>query len=150
MVRNAVSNLRPAALDLGIVGALEWLADDFARHTGMTCTYEGERNEPSLDDAVATTVFRIAQESLTNVARHAAASKVAIRLTCARGILRLSVVDDGCGFDADEVARSRKNFGLLGMQERVSMLAGRFQILSARGTGTSIIIELPLTGQALP
>ncbi len=145
VVRNVVSSLRPAALDLGIVGALEWLADDFTRHTTTPCIYEGDDDEPAIDDKTATAVFRIAQESLTNIARHAHAHKVRIRLTCDHGILRLSVTDDGCGFDTSEIILNRKNFGLLGMQERVSMLAGNFHLSSTPGQGTNLEIELPLT-----
>ncbi|SMB29382.1 exported protein of unknown function [Sterolibacterium denitrificans] len=145
MIRNMTSNLRPAALDLGIAGALEWLAADFARNTGLTCNYSGPDQEPRLDEPTATAIFRIAQESLTNVARHADASRVNIRLNQDHGILRLTVNDNGRGFDVNQVAAGRKNFGLLGMQERISMLDGRFHLSSTPGQGTRIDIELPLT-----
>lgn len=144
VVRNTVSNLRPAALDLGIVGALEWLVEDFARHTGVACRYTGQDAEPVLDEKLATVVFRIAQESLTNIARHAAARNVEVRLVCDHGILRLFIDDDGCGFDPSAITRDHSHFGLLGMQERVTMLNGEFQISSSPGKGARVSIEIPL------
>lgn len=150
VVRNTASNLRPAALDLGIVGALEWLVEDFARHTGVACRYTGLDAEPLLDDKLATVVFRIAQESLTNIVRHASARNVEIRLTCDHGILRLFIDDDGSGFDPTAMARDRSHFGLLGMHERVTMLNGEFQISSSPGTGTRVSIEIPLVPLTVP
>jgi PAS domain S-box-containing protein len=151
MVRHVASNLRPAALDLGLHGALEWLAADFARNTGITCNYSGQEQNPQLDEAAATAIFRITQESLTNVARHANASRVNIRLRCDHETLHLNVSDNGCGFDVDQITAGCKGFGLLGMmgllgmQERISMLDGRFHIHSQPGQGTRIDIEIPLT-----
>ncbi|MBV2235449.1 MAG: PAS domain S-box protein [Sterolibacterium sp.] len=150
MIRNIASALRPASLDLGLSGALEWLAADFARNTGLTCNYSGPEQEPQLDETTATAIFRIVQESLTNVARHAEASRVNIRLYQDRDTLHLHISDNGRGFDVGQVTAERKNFGLigmlglLGMQERINMLQGHFQVSSTPGHGTHIHIELPL------
>lgn len=150
VIRNMASNLRPTALDLGIAGALEWLAADFSRNTGLTCSYSLPEQEPRIDEATATAIFRIAQESLTNAARHADASRVNIRLHHDREILRLTVSDNGRGFDVNQVAAGRRNYGLLGMQERINILDGRFHLSSTPDQGTRIDIELPLTNSTHP
>jgi PAS domain S-box-containing protein len=142
MVRNVASHLRPAALNFGIVSALEWLVEDFGRHSGIACQFRINGGEPVLEDAVATAVFRIAQASLTNVARHARASRVAMTLTSSETGLDLHVGDDGCGFD-QEAARKGSSYGLLGMTERARLIGGSLQVDSVPGTGTTIAIHVP-------
>jgi PAS domain S-box-containing protein len=145
MVRNVASHLRPAALNFGIVSALEWLAEDFSRRNGMPCQLVVRGGEPSLADAHATAVFRIVQESLTNVSRHAGASRVAVTLVSSDVALDLRVSDDGQGFDL-ESAQSGYSYGLLGMSERARLIGGTLQIDSAPGAGTMVSINLPLDG----
>ncbi|TKC92705.1 response regulator [Trinickia terrae] len=145
MVRNVSSHLRPAALNFGIVSALEWLAEDFGRRTGIACRFRARGSEPALNDAHATAVFRIVQASLTNVARHAGASRVDVTLDTDGAGLSLQVGDDGCGFDPDE-ARKGYSYGLLGMEERARLIGASLQIDSAPGTGTVVSIHLPLPG----
>jgi PAS domain S-box-containing protein len=145
MVRNVASHLRPAALNFGIVSALEWLAEDFSRRNGMPCQLVVRGGEPSLADAHATAVFRIVQESLTNVSRHAGASRVAVTLVSSDVALDLRVSDDGQGFDL-ESAQYGYSYGLLGMSERARLIGGTLQIDSAPGAGTMVSINLPLDG----
>ncbi|MDN7183989.1 response regulator [Caballeronia sp. SEWSISQ10-4 2] len=145
MVRNVASHLRPAALNFGIVSALEWLAEDFSRRNGMPCQLVVRGGEPSLADAHATAVFRIVQESLTNVSRHAGASRVAVTLVSSDVALDLRVSDDGQGFDM-ELAQDGYSYGLLGMSERARLIGGTLQIDSAPGAGTMVSINLPLDG----
>jgi PAS domain S-box-containing protein len=145
MVRNVASHLRPAALNFGIVSALEWLAEDFSRRNGMPCQLVVRGGEPSLADAHATAVFRIVQESLTNVSRHAGASRVAVTLVSTDLALDLRVSDDGQGFDLDS-AQGGYSYGLLGMSERARLIGGTLQIDSAPGAGTMVSINLPLDG----
>ncbi|MDB5788273.1 response regulator [Caballeronia mineralivorans] len=145
MVRNVASHLRPAALNFGIVSALEWLAEDFSRRNGMPCQLVVRGGEPSLADAHATAVFRIVQESLTNVSRHAGASRVAVTLVSSDVALDLRVSDDGQGFDL-ESAQGGYSYGLLGMSERARLIGGTLQIDSAPGAGTMVSINLPLDG----
>ncbi|MGV2292553.1 response regulator [Trinickia sp. YCB016] len=145
MVRNVASHLRPAALNFGIVSALEWLAEDFGRRTGIACRVRVRGGEPALNDAHATAVFRIVQASLTNVARHAGASRVDVTLDNDGASLALQIGDDGCGFDPDE-AKKGYSYGLLGMQERARLIGASLQIDSAPGTGTVVSIHMPLTG----
>jgi PAS domain S-box-containing protein len=145
MVRNVASHLRPAALNFGVVPALEWLAEDFARRNGMPCQLLVRGGEPALADAHSTAVFRIVQESLTNVSRHACASRVTVTLVSSDLALDLRVSDDGQGFDL-ELAQSGYSYGLLGMGERARLIGGTLQIDSAPGAGTMVSIHLPLDG----
>jgi signal transduction histidine kinase len=145
MVRNVASHLRPAALNFGIVSALEWLAEDFSRRNDMPCQLVVRGGEPNLADAHATAVFRIVQESLTNVSRHAGASRVAVTLVSSDTSLDLRVSDDGQGFDL-ESAQGGYSYGLLGMSERARLIGGTLQIDSAPGAGTMVSINLPLDG----
>lgn len=146
VVRHVASNLRPAALDLGLAQAIDWLAEDFSHRWEIPCTVETGEARVELDDVVATAVFRVVQESLTNVSRHARASKVAISLQADRHELHLLVRDDGQGFDPAAV-RKERGFGLLGMRERVLALGGRLHIDSSLGQGTAVVIDLPLHSQ---
>ncbi len=142
VMRDAVSSLRPAALDAGIGAALEWLADEFTRNVGVACTARVTDDAPALAEQHAVALFRIVQEALTNVARHALAHHV--RITLERGLHEclLEVRDDGCGFDP--VATKHRSFGLAGMKERVLMLGGRIDIVSEPGKGTSIKVGVPI------
>jgi signal transduction histidine kinase len=143
MVRNVASHLRPAALNFGILSALEWLVDDFVRRNRMPCQLSIHGSEPVLPDAHATAVFRIAQASLTNVARHADASRVDVTLTGGNGELALHISDNGRGFDLP-AARRRYSYGLLGMSERARLIGGTLHIESAPGAGTIVSIHVPL------
>ncbi|MGF6805154.1 PAS domain S-box-containing protein [Paraburkholderia sp. Clong3] len=147
MVRNVASHLRPAALNFGIVSALEWLVDEFNRRNAIACELRIEGGEPALSDAHATALFRIAQASLTNVARHAAATRVEVTLVSTAAQLLLHVRDDGCGFDQQVVSRDY-SYGLLGMNERARLIGGSLSIDSSPGAGTMVSIHIPLDGGA--
>jgi PAS domain S-box-containing protein len=149
MVRNVVSHLRPAALNFGIVSALEWLAEDFSRRNGIPCQFRINGSEPVLPDAHATAIFRIVQASLTNVARHACATRADVTLTRSATALELHVSDDGCGFD-QEVARKGYSYGVLGMSERARLIGASLLIDSAPGTGTSVSIHIPMDDESPP
>ncbi|SAL86248.1 sensory box histidine kinase/response regulator [Caballeronia arvi] len=148
MVRNVASHLRPAALNFGIVSALEWLVEDFIRRNAIACTLRIEGCEPVLSDAYATAAFRIVQASLTNVARHAHATRVEVRLISTAAKLELRVRDNGRGFEP-QAAHRKFSYGLLGMNERARLMGGSLTIDSAPGAGTTVSIHLPLSG-ALP
>jgi PAS domain S-box-containing protein len=147
MVRNVASHLRPAALNFGIVSALEWLVEDFGRRKGVSCQLWINGREPVLEDTYATAVFRIVQASLTNVARHAGASRVDVTLNSTDTALDLYVSDDGCGFDP-AAARKGYSYGLLGMSERARLIGGSLRIDSSPETGTVVSIHVPLDGGA--
>lgn len=141
IVRQVTTALRPAALDLGLTAALEWLTEDVARRSGIDCWLRAGA-EVELDDGRATVLFRIAQESLTNVLRHAGAGAVEVTLDARDGHVLLEVVDDGRGFDPDTVVQPGR-FGLMGMRERVLMHGGDFDIRSGPD-GTRVRVRLPL------
>jgi signal transduction histidine kinase len=146
MVRNVASQLRPAALNFGIVSALEWLTDEFNQHNATVCQFHLRGNEPNLSDTEATAVFRIAQESLTNVARHAGATKVNVTLVTSDSRVSLLVSDDGRGL-ATDIVQKRRSFGLLGMEERARLIGASLQIATAHGGGTVISVDLALKGR---
>jgi PAS domain S-box-containing protein len=147
VVRNVANHLRPAALNFGILSALEWLVEDFGRRNGIPCHLSIDGGEPALLDTHATAVFRIVQASLTNVARHAGATRVSVTMTSSATALDLLVSDDGCGFE-EEAARKGHSYGLLGMRERARLIGGSLLIDSAPGTGTAVSIHIPLEGGA--
>jgi signal transduction histidine kinase len=126
---------------MGIQSALAWLVDEFAGHAGIDCTLHVADHDVTLDDMCGTTIFRIVQESLTNVARHAGASRVAVTLDGDGAWCRVTVRDDGKGFDP---ARARSSsLGLLGMRERLLTVGGELDIDSAPGQGTTLVVRVP-------
>ena len=141
-MRSICNGLRPGILDdLGLVAAIEWQGNEFASRTGIKIKATLPQGELRLNNDRATAVFRIFQESLTNVARHAAAKTIRIRLFEANEELTLIVKDDGMGFCEAEVGRS---LGLLGMKERAQMSGGNVQISSSPGKGTTVTVRVPL------
>jgi signal transduction histidine kinase len=142
-VRRIAVDLRPQMLDdLGLGPAVEWLVQDFARHTGLHCTTQLDE-VGALGDNVATALFRMVQEALTNVLRHAQATEVAVELRLRDGRACLSVRDNGVGLQDGRVPHDSQ-FGLLGMQERADMLGGHVKLTSTQGGGTCVCMELPL------
>jgi PAS domain S-box-containing protein len=142
VVRNVVDSLRPAALDMGIVPALEWLGDQFIERTGVVCTLRVD-GEMTLEERRATEVFRIVQESLTNISRHAHATEVEVTLESSGTHYRLQVRDNGTGFDP--AVRKPQSFGLVGMRERALALGGNARVVSAPDKGTTIEVDFPIT-----
>lgn len=142
VVRNVVSALRPAVLDMGIVSALEWLVDEFKARPGVDCGLHVCEGAIPLDEKRATQVFRIVQESLTNIGRHAEATEVDIALDRNDTHYFLEVRDNGKGFNP--AIRKKKSFGLIGIRERVLMLGGEINIVSAPGRGTAIKVCFPI------
>ncbi|WP_321939846.1 PAS domain-containing sensor histidine kinase [Paraburkholderia sp. J8-2] len=143
-VRRIAADLRPTILDdLGLQAALEWLAEDFQNRYGVTIQCQLDISEPDLGEYAATALFRVVQEALTNVARHAHAHRVTIELRNDAKLCRLRVSDDGDGFDP--LAASRPDaFGLIGMRERILQLGGSLTIESRTGAGVTISAELRL------
>jgi PAS domain S-box-containing protein len=143
-VRRIATDLRPKVLDdLGLVAALEWQAQEFQGRTGIPCRFLVDEAEPSPDPKVDTAVFRICQETLTNVARHAGASQVTIRLKEAAGALVLTVADNGRGI-TDLGLTNRTSLGLLGIRERARLLGGTVSIDGQPGGGTTVSVHIPL------
>ncbi len=141
VVRDMSLLLRPSMLDdLGLVPALQWQAREVSRNNNVRIDVQAELSSENLPDEHKTCIYRIVQEALRNVTRHASAKSVHIRLAHPDGTLHLTIQDDGQGF----VPEREKGMGLLGMEERVSHLRGAFQVSSQPGKGTVINVELPL------
>ncbi|NIE76704.1 PAS domain S-box protein [Pantoea sp. Ap-967] len=142
LVRDVATALRPPILDAGIASAIEWQARRFEARTQIPCLVQVPDNLPALSDAKATGLFRILQEALTNVMRHAQAHSVEIALVREGGQLRLTVSDDGSGFCREQARPT--SFGLVGVRERVLMLGGSMALDSEPGEGTSLSVAIPL------
>jgi PAS domain S-box-containing protein len=145
-VRATATALRPAMLDdLGLVPALESLVTTVQHRTGARCTIDvaTELSSITLSSEVSTTLFRIGQELLTNVMRHAAASQVSMRLYQDGGNVTLAVIDNGKGIPTERMTTAR-SFGLRGMQERASLLGGHFSIVGTPGGGTTACASVPV------
>jgi PAS domain S-box-containing protein len=141
-VRNVALNLRPVALDSGIVPAIEWLCDNFPGGCATACSLRVKDDPAGLDEESATVIFRIVQESLTNVARHAEASSVMITVGLCDNDIVVEVQDDGKGFDPGAL-EVKKSFGLLGMHERAHAVGGKVEINSALSKGTIVSMRIP-------
>jgi len=142
LVRDVATALRPPILDAGIASAIEWQARRFEARTQIPCLVQVPDNLPTLPDATAIGLFRILQESLTNVMRHAEAHTVELNLSLSNGVLCMTVADDGKGFDQREERPA--SFGLVGMRERVLIMGGRLHLDSTQGEGTTLRIYIPL------
>lgn len=141
-VRNVTATLRPAALDLGLTAAIEWLVQDFRSHFDGSCSMRSDAGEVTLDDSRATALFRIVQESLNNVAKHAQASAVQVSIRSEPDHVCVEVSDNGRGFHCG-AGQPAGSFGLVGIRERVLMLAGELSIVSAPGQGCAITVCVP-------
>ena len=142
-VRRLAVELRPSALDdFGLVPALERLADGFREQTGLTLQLEARVDE-RLPADVETALYRIVQEALTNVIKHARARNVSILLTRKGSTVATVIEDDGRGFSPEETSNER--LGLLGMRERLALIGGRLKIESSPGAGTTIVAEAPVS-----
>jgi signal transduction histidine kinase len=141
--RRIASDLRPLMLDdLGLVPAVEWLVSQFTQRAGVACTLSVDE-ALELPEPYATAVFRIVQESLANIAKHAGATEAAVRIEKLRGVVTLAVRDNGCGF-SPATQRKPQSLGLLGLRERAHLLKGKIVVESAPGQGTCIRVSIPL------
>ena len=149
-VRKIATELRPGILDdLGLVAAVEWAAEDFQARTGTKCEVSLPGVDIALDQERATALFRILQEALTNVARHANATRVDVRLAQENGDLILQVHDNGQGIGKERLSTG-STLGILGMRERALLLGGDFTISGARGKGTTVRVRIPLPNRKKP
>lgn len=144
-VRRISAELRPGVLDdLGLAAAIEWQTRAFSERSGVASTARSNVSDKRFERNLSTAVFRILQEALTNVARHAQAAHVDVSLVETAGRLRLEVLDDGLGITGEVLARPT-SLGLLGMHERAQRLGGTLSISSRPGKGTSIVVNMPIT-----
>jgi PAS domain S-box-containing protein len=151
-VRRIATELRPGVLDLlGLVAAIEWQTQEFGRRTGIETSLDLDSDQSPVDDVRATTVFRILQEALTNVARHAGATQVQIGFTQTREHLLLEVADNGRGITQAELA-GRRSLGLAGIRERAMGCGGALEIEGRPGEGTVLLVRIPcgIAGDEVP
>ena len=142
-VRRISSELRPSLLDdMGLIAAIEWQLNEFEQRSGIRTSLSAPEIEKQLPDSVRTGLFRIFQESLTNIARHANAKSVKVRLQHKKGKIVLSIEDDGKGFDKKKTA-AKRTLGILGMRERTLMIGGEYEIKSMPGKGTTVLVAIP-------
>lgn len=147
-IRSIMNNLRPPVLDLGLQAAIEWQVSQFESRNAIRCELVMEGCGEGLSDAHATAVFRILQESLNNIGRHARASQVQVALHIDRSRLDMTIRDNGVGMYPGD-RRKAHHFGLIGMQERVAILGGELEIQSMPGQGTVLAMSLPVKSAAV-
>ncbi len=146
-VKGISTKLRPGLLDdLGLAAAIEWQAAEFENRTEIKCELSLEFEDTIPDKECTTAVFRTFQEILTNVARHAAATRVKVSLRKNAGRLVLKVKDNGIGIEEAQINNSR-SFGLMGIRERVRYLKGETKISGIQGKGTTVTVSIPLNGK---
>jgi len=142
-VRRISSELRPSLLyNLGLEAAIEWHLKEFGKRAGLKTTFIEATGEVKIPDPVKNGLFRIFQESLTNVSRHANATQVIVRLELEERLLTLTIEDDGKGFDPEKIA-AKRTLGILGMRERSEMMGGNYAIYSEPGQGTTVAVTVP-------
>ncbi|MDO8036008.1 CHASE domain-containing protein [Janthinobacterium sp. SUN128] len=146
-VRQIINDLRPTVLDLGVNAAVEWQVAQFRQRTGIACEVSESHDDICLSDQCATALFRILQESLSNISQHANASRVQVKLEKCRDTVSMSVSDNGVGAAID--GRNKLgSFGLVGIEERIKLLGGTFYIESSPGAGMSVHVSVPLGADA--
>jgi signal transduction histidine kinase len=138
-------NLRPAILEQGLVAALQWMAQRFEKRTGTECVFRTSHEHLNLPAGVPLVAYRATQEALTNISKHAQATRVAIDMSLARGVLSVEVSDNGCGLAAEDLAKAR-SFGLRGLRERAETVGGWVDVSSGMGErgGTTVILSVPV------
>jgi len=137
-------NLRPAILEQGLIAALQWMTERFARRTGIGMTFRTSDESLDLPAGVPLLAYRFCQEALTNVSKHAQADRVSVDLTVAGGVFSLEISDDGRGLSQEDLAKAR-SFGIRGLRERAETVGGWVDI-SSGAQGTTLILSVPLSG----
>ena len=147
IVHDYARELRPAMLDqLGLIPALRTYIDEIPKCKGQKIHFTADSGVEALDNDKRTVLYRVAQEALVNVAKHAHAHEVNVTLKKIRGYVRLEITDDGKAFEVDRLSSVEwsNRLGLTGMRERVEMIGGRFSVKSTLGKGTTICAEIPI------
>ena len=143
VIREICTRLRPGVLDdLGLIAAIEWQVEDFEKRTQIQCELSSRLEDSHLDRDLSTTIFRILQETLANIFRHARATQAKISIEEDAGAILLIVEDNGKGITESEVS-DPKSLGLLGMHERALLFGGEVQISGNSGKGTRVMVRIP-------
>ncbi len=146
--QRVMHNLRPAILEQGLVPALQWMAQRFAKRTGIECAFSTSHEKLQLPSGVPLVAYRSAQEALTNVSKHAMAQRVEISLSLSAGVLLLEISDNGRGLAPQDLVKAR-SFGIRGLHERASTVGGWID-LTSNPHGTTLILSVPVQGGARP
>jgi signal transduction histidine kinase len=145
-----IFDLRPTVLDdLGLSAAIKWYAEERLKPLGINVHFEGDILEMRLPTEIETALFRVVQEAIANIAKHSEAENVIINLELTNGLVTVEVEDDGKGFDIEgssDIKIGSRGLGLLGMKERILLIEGRFEIHSQPGSGTRVVVTVPLKG----
>jgi signal transduction histidine kinase len=143
-VKKISTELRPGLLDdLGLIAAIEWQTEEFQNRTGVTCRIDVDPEDIIVEEKRSTTLFRIFQETLTNIARHAKATRVTASLKEKAGRLELKVKDNGKGITEKQIS-DHKSFGLIGIRERAKDWGGEMKIKGVPGKGTTVVVRIPV------
>ena len=143
-IRSLVAQLRPDVLEeVGLEAAMEWQAREFQKRTGVACQFNSNVEKFIVDRERSVALYRVLQEALTNIARHAEATRVEVQLTAEMNQLRLEVRDNGCGISSEDMLKV-EHFGIRGMRERIALLGGELAIQGTPGQGTVIDVRVPL------
>ena len=145
--KRIMHNLHPAILEQGLVAALQWMTSSFEKRTGIACSFRTSHELMVLPAGVPLVAYRTAQEALTNVAKHAQATRVGIDLSLASGVLSLEITDNGRGLSDADLAKAR-SFGIRGLHERASTVGGWVELSSSAQRGTTLFLSIPLQGSA--
>jgi signal transduction histidine kinase len=146
--QRVMHNLRPAILEQGLVAALQWMTSRFEKRTAIATVFRTSHESMHLPAGVPLVAYRTAQEALTNISKHAHATRVSVDLSLARGVLSLEVSDNGRGLGAADLAKAH-SFGIRGLHERADTVGGWVE-LSSGGSGTTLILSIPLAQSAAP
>ncbi|MCK5075006.1 MAG: PAS domain S-box protein, partial [Calditrichia bacterium] len=147
-VRKIITELRPEVLDsLGLIAALEWLCEEFQIHSGIICNFHTTYKEINSDNKQSIAIYRIVQEALTNIARHAKAASANVKIKKDKNNTIVEISDNGIGF-SKAANKSKKTFGLLGMKERAIVFGGEVKIISVKNKGTTVKLKIPLKNTA--
>jgi signal transduction histidine kinase len=146
-VRNIINDLRPNVLDLGLSAAVEWQITQFRKRSGIECEMADPDGTPDVDDRCAVALFRVLQESLSNIQQHARATHVRVELRHLGGTLRMTIADNGIGLH-DGSRNKNGSFGLVGIEERMSLLGGDCSIVSRPHGGTTVTVSVPIAWRA--
>lgn len=144
-VKSIINDLRPFVLDLGLIAAMEWQVQNFQRWSGIECDLQINNGDfdRNLDETNSTALFRVLQESLTNIARHASASQVQIEVCIEGDLLNMRIADNGIGISINQRNKTNK-FGLINIEERINALGGKFSIAGLPGKGTTLTLTIPI------
>lgn len=146
-IRNIEAQLRPGILDdLGLVSALEWLTEEFQGRNNMVIRFSNHVDDSIIENELAITIYRIFQEGLTNIVRHAESSHVSIHMDIVDDRIRLIIKDNGRGITQSDIEK-KGSFGLMGMKERVAFMGGELHIQGKPGIGTTLTVMIPLPNQ---